>query len=226
MVTERPPQGRKEANKKKSQRTNNFKIQALSNNYMLEGLEEDVIEMDDDELEGRTDKDSNRTELLDRRQSDPRELANNKNPLKSVPTDKFYLELEKKFAIQNKEIYEKREQERLRQEFEWQLKQKQKEELKYQISTPKTALNAHKFLRKIFLFVHGLNAGFQFWLLIIIFFLNYAQFTYKSNLYTNNPNLLDISLLMIFLENLTMPMHSLSYFFLALCIVDSIDRSN
>ena len=70
MVTERPPQGRKETNKKKSQRTNNFKIQALSNNYMLEGLEEDVIEMDEDELEGRTDKDSNRTELLDRRQSD------------------------------------------------------------------------------------------------------------------------------------------------------------
>jgi hypothetical protein len=33
----------------------------------------------------------------------------------------------------------------------------------YQINTPKVALNMHKFLRAIFLFIHGINVGFQLW---------------------------------------------------------------
>lgn len=108
----RPPvSSRRADNKKKSQRTNNFKVQALSNNFMLQGLEEDIIEMDEDEPV-RSNENINSSE---RRGSDSstRDLGGN-NLLKSIPTDKFYLELEKKFAIQNKELYEKKEQERLR----------------------------------------------------------------------------------------------------------------
>lgn len=168
-------------------------------------------------------KDSNRSE----KNLSERELLGNEssdNIAKSVPTDKFYLELEKKFEIRNKQLFEKREQERLRTLFDAQLKQKQKEELKYQISTPKTALMTHKFLKVIFLFFHGVNVGFQIWQTIIIYFLNLTQskinYAYSEQ---QGSNVASFSLFLLF-ENLTMPIHCLSYFFLAICIVDTMDR--
>ncbi len=223
-VTERPPieSARRpgHSRRKTSRQTNNFRIQAMPNNYILEGLEEDIIEMDEENESkiGRSKETHNGSE---RRGSD----ASVNGIQKSVPTDKFYLELEKKFAIQNKELYERKEQERLRHEFQWQMKQKQKEEQKYQISTPKTALGTHKFLRKIFLFLQGINVGFQFWQIILIFFNNSGQFVPKTtSTYVNNFSAKDISTMMVFFEKLTLPVHSLSYFFLTICIVDTIDR--
>lgn len=110
VVKSRPPHAKKTGNRKKS-RTNNFKVQALSNNYMLQGLEEDIIEMDENDSSPKQ-ADSKGSEKLGSNASikEPQ----NDMLLKSIPTDKFYLELEKKFAIQNKELYEKKEEERLR----------------------------------------------------------------------------------------------------------------
>ncbi len=225
VVTDLPPleSSRKslQSKRKASRQTNNFKIQAMPNNYILEGLEEDIIEMgeENDKKLGRS------KETLDRSERRGSEASMNTLNPRSVPTDKFYLELEKKFAIQNKELYEKKEQERLRQEFQWQLKQKQKEEQRYQISTPKTALSTHKLLRKIFLFLQGINVGFQLWQIILIFFNSSSQFvknTTKTNV--NSFSAAEISNTIIFFEKLTLPVHSLSYFFLTICIVDTIDR--
>ena len=103
------------------------------------------------------------------------------------------------------------------------MKQKQKEEQKFQISTPKTALNTHRLLRKIFLFIQGINVGFQFWQIIVIFFNSSSQFEYKQNQgYVNN--ITGIKPLFLFFEKLTLPIHSISYFFLTICIIDTIDR--
>ena len=205
---------------------------------ILEGLEEDVIEMNDANKGGDEDDDDDgykpQAHLnTDEEPSSQRELIANKNAgefkSKSVPTDKFYLELEKKFEIKNKQAYEKREQERLQQMFASQLKQKQKEELKYQISTPKTALMTHRFLRVIFLFVHGINVGFQVWQAIITWLLNISQIQFST---LNYPSFVaqqdqsyvsSYSLFLIF-EQLTMPIHCISYLFLTLCIVDTMDR--
>lgn len=204
---------------------------------MLEGLEEDVIEMNEnfrneddiDEDDGYKSK-SNKTEendedlLLNKESSGKDALKSN-----SVPTDKFYLELEKKFAIQNKLVYEKREQERLQQLFASQLKQKQKDELKYQISTPKTALLTHRFLRLIFLFVHGINVGFQIWQAIVVWLLNTSGFKIDTSKYPAYLASVDskyetsVSLFILF-KHLTMPIHCITYLFVTICIVDSMDR--
>ena len=148
---------------------------------------------------------------------------------KSVPTDKFYLELEKKFTIQNKQVYEKREQERLQQIFASQLRQKQKEELRYQISTPKTALLTHRFLRLIFLFVHGLNVGFQVWQTVVIWTLSTSQFkvdttAYPSYVASTHSQYNASFFLFALYEKLTMAVQCISYFFVVICIVDTMDR--
>ncbi len=225
-LKEKPPRTKRRA--RKSQQLAHEPLNESVHN-ILEGLEEDVIEMDD---VNRREPDEEPT-----RQSSQRDLitgnsnAENESAVsKSVPTDKFYLELEKKFEAQKKELFEKREQERLRAQFEWQLKQKQKESQKYQISTPKYALNTHKFLRTVFLFIHGINVGFQFWQIIVLYYINYSDFVYDysaASAVQSSENSLNLTLLnknLVLFENLAMPIHSLSYFFLTICIVDSIDR--
>ena len=121
-------------------------------------------------------------------------------------------------------MYEKKEQERLAQLFEVQLKQKEKEELKYQISTPKTALNTHRFLKVLFLFIHGINVGFQVWQVIALYALNLKNFDLNLN-YTTSQNvyLNDVELVSLY-RSLSMPIHCLSYFFLTICIIDTMDK--
>lgn len=209
----KPPQGKKRT--QKSRASNTF----IPNVGILEGLEDDIIEMEE-EKKYASDRDQFASDLSQR------ELLNNNNEnmVKSVPTDKFYLELENKFAIQNKQMYEKRENERLAQLFESQLKQKQKDDLRYQISTPRTALYTHKFLRLIFLFINGLNVGFQGWHAILIYFLNTYDFKLNTSIDSTQSLTSNELSLMILFENLTMPIHCLSYFFLVICIVDCMDR--
>jgi hypothetical protein len=219
----------------------------------LEGLEEDVIEMDEKERKFRResavgndedddDDDGYKVKTKSKNKNDADENDNDENHLlnnnnnknavlksNSVPTDKFYLELEKKFAIQNKLVYEKREQERLQTLFAAQLRQKQKEELKYQISTPKTALLTHRFLRLIFLFVHGINVGFQLWQAILVWILNTSDFKVNTSKYTSYLASVDsqydasVSIFILF-KKLTMPIHCITYLFVTICIVDTMDR--
>lgn len=196
--------------------TKNRKANFVSNPGYLDGLEDDIIEMNEEIKENADPSGSDLSQ---------RELLN-QNVTKSVPTDSFFLEVEKKFAIQKKEIYEKRQNERLAQLFEEQLKQKQKEEQKYQLNTGKTALYTHKVLRNIFLFFHGLNVGFQFWQALTSFFLNVAdlKFQVAPTILANSAfDSINFVLFIVF-ENLSMPLHCLSYFFLTICIVDTMDR--
>jgi hypothetical protein len=187
---------------------------------ILFGIEDDVIESDE------TNSNKKENHQLDVKSGGPEQskpitdrnndgfddedegISGIEYKYKSIPTDKFYLELEKKFAIQNKEQFEKREQERLANLFEYQLKMKRKEELRYQISTPKVALRVHRFLRIIFLFIHGINVGFQISNVIITNLLKIDGSTDIFDVY----------------QNISMPIHCISYLFLTLCIVDSIDR--
>ena len=225
-LKDKPPRTKRRARKLSQQEQQQQLNESVHN--ILEGLEEDVIEMDDvnrREQDEKT-KQSSQRELITANSNAESESA----ALKSVPTDKFYLELEKKFEAQKKELFAKREQERLRAQFEWQLKQKQKESQRYQISTPKYALNTHKFLRTVFLFVHGINVGFQFWQIIVLYYINYADFVFDPSValeMQSSENSLNSTLLnknLVLFENLAMPIHTLSYFFLTICIVDSIDR--
>lgn len=215
----------------------------VSNVAYLQGLEEDVVNYDDEPDENDESTTRNQQSSSDQQQSDisQKDLLDtsekddkgggdaSESYYKSTPTDKFYLEQEKKFATQKKELYEKRKQERLAQMFEIQLRELQREDLKYQISTPRTALYTHKFLRAIFLFVHGLNVGFQFWQVILIYFLNAAPFVVDKTKDTKFNDfyytyLSTLSPLLTLYQNLAMPFQCLSYFFLVICIVDCMDR--
>jgi hypothetical protein len=132
-----------------------------------------------------------------------------------MPTDKYYLETDNKFEIQPKQVYEKRVALKHQNEIETEFKIRQKEEMKYQILTPKISLNTHKFLRIIFLFIHGINVGTQFWQAVIIYSLNYLNF--------NNQISSSVAVFWVF-KNLSLPFHCLSYFLLTLCIIDIMDR--
>lgn len=214
----------------------------VSNVAYLQGLEEDVVNYDD-EPDENDESTTTRNQQSDQQQSDisQKDLLDSSEKddkggdapessyYKSTPTDKFYLELEKKFATQKKELYEKRKQERLAQMFEIQLRELQREDLKYQISTPRTALYTHKFIRTIFLFVHGINVGFQFWQVILIYFLNASPFIVDKTKDTKFNDfyytyLSTLSPLLTLYQNLAMPFQCLSYFFLVICIVDCMDR--
>jgi hypothetical protein len=203
---------------------------------ILAGFEEDIVEMDEQKAqkmsqgdeEYETNKESQRsTDKEDH--SSQRELLgvkeNDANALKSVNTDKFYLELEKKFIAQRKQEYEKREEERRLQIFAAQLKQQEKEEQKYEISTPKTALYTHSFLRVLFLIFHGLNVGFQCWQALVVYLLHLSDFALND--FDNSQSKPDIiksfSLILLF-KNLVQPIHCVSYLILTVCIVDAMDR--
>jgi hypothetical protein len=215
-------------NKKKKKRilmNNNY----ISNSNFLTGLEDDIIDMDDEDYEednNNNKTDSNR-ELITPSSKNQIEILNENDStntaVKSVPTDKFYLELSKKFTIQNKQMFEKKEQERLRMLNETRLKQKQKEELKYEISTPRIALYTHKILRAIFLFVQGINVGYHAWNVIVIYLINEQEFNYQIEMDQEIKKLPFVMFFLLF-ERLAMPIHCISYFLLAISIVDAMDR--
>ena len=177
---------------------------------ILEGLEEDIVDTNDNETEASSGRVSDTGQKSLIKQND-----NFNYSRKSMPVDKYFLETDNKFEIQPKQIYERRIQNQQRTELEAALKIKQKEELKYQILTPKISLNAHKFLRIIFLFIHGINVGTQFWQTVAIYCLNYLDFYNQSSI--------SVALFWVF-KNLALPYHCLSYFFLTLCIIDVMDR--
>jgi hypothetical protein len=189
---QKPPHVRKKRRARERSAPSNLK------SSMLNGLEEDIMEM------------TNKNDL-----NKSQTYRSEENLIKSVPSDKFYLELEKKFAAKKKEQYQKQEEDRLRQQFEYMFKQKQKEEQRYQISTPKTALNVHRLLRTIFLFIHGINVGFQFWQIVCVYFVRIDA---------NQLNFNIVEPLLALFQDLIMPIHCLSYLFLTICIVDSMDR--
>lgn len=200
--------------KKKSRRTKSGKNFA-SNPAILEGLEDDVIEMREDMRETNLERDQLASDISQR------ELLGQANqPFESVPTDKFYLEMENKFTIQNKNLYEKKREERMRQINEAEKNRMLREELKFQISTPKTALKTHKVLRVLFLLIHGINVGFLIWQTIVVYFVNLSAFTLNLNS-VSIPS--QFSYFYLY-QDITMPIHCLSYFFLTICIVDCMDR--
>lgn len=197
----KPPQPRKKS--RRMVKGANF----ATSSAILAGLEDDVVDIDDE-----TKKDGEASDLSQR------QLI--QQPFESVPTDKFYLEMEKKFTIQNKNRYEKKQEERMRQINEAEMKRKLREELKFQISTPRTALKTHKFLRALFLLIQGVNIGFLIWQAVVIYTVNVSSF----NLNLNSQNIPDqLSYFYVF-RDLTMPVHCLSYFFLTICIIDCMDR--
>jgi len=193
--------------KLESKRRNRRNNKATTSLAILEGLEEDIIESNDNETEASSGRvsDTGQKSLI----------RPNDYTRKSMPVDKYFLETDNKFEIQPKQVYERRIQNIQRTELEAALKIKQKEELKYQIITPKISLSAHKFLRIIFLFIHGLNVGTQFWQAVAIYTLNYLDFDTQSSIPT--------ALFWVY-KNLALPFHCLSYFFLTLCIIDVMDR--
>jgi hypothetical protein len=201
--------------KKRSAKGKQAKSQE-SNPVILNGLEDDVVPMDDDD--DYDSKDNNKE--IDKDFSSDRSQKPLVSPIdalptvKSTPTDKYFLELEKKFQIQQKNIYEKREETKRYNQYQLEMKNKQREEMKYQILTPRTALKCHRLVRLVLLFVHGLNCGFQFWTTVAV------NLVYTQN---NTSDFANSKIFDIF-RNLILPVHCLSYLFIALCIVDIMDR--
>lgn len=187
-----------------------------ANLEFLQGLEEDIVDTNDNETEAS--KESNRAS--DNYVSDTGQRALIKQndffsnyTHKSMPTDKYYLEMDNKFTIQPKQLYEKRVAMKQQIELEAQIKQKEKDDLRYQILTPKIALKTHKFLRIIFLFIQGINVGTHFWHAVVLFSLNYLNF-----------DLTTTDSVFWFYRNLALPYHCLSYFLLTICIIDIMDK--
>lgn len=182
-----------------------------SNPNFLKGLEDDIID--------ETEDASNRSQQTRRALlSDDDSLV---IPKKSQPTDKYYVEYGRRFEEQNKIDFEKKEELRKQRELEFVQREKERQELKYQIVTPKVALNVHKILSFIFLFIHGINVGYQFWHAIIVNTLNYNEFNINNE--TNNTNITMSNVLLTF-KNLALPSNCLSYLFITLCLIDSMDR--
>lgn len=205
---------KKQRNKKVGQRSS-------SNPTFLQGLEDDIVA--DDDFEERSERDAKEAVGSDNsRKGLIGELPAN-TIRKSMPTDKYYVESEKKFEGQSKVVYEKKVETRKQREIELDLKQKQKEEQKYQILTPRTALNAHRLLRNIFLYVHGINVGFQFWQAVVLSFLNYGK---SNQVYTTSGNYSISNEFPMYyaFQNLALPIHCISYFFITICIIDCMDR--
>lgn len=220
--TDLPPSGLKRK-RRRATSTVNFE----SKLEILDGLEEDVVEIvNEDEMHtGRTESHRELLPLGVMEYDVASQNLGGGNGVKSVPTDKLYLELDRKFTIQSKQMYEKKEKERQKVMEEEQARLKRREELKYQISTTRTALFTHKVLSSIFLFLQGINAGFQVWMAVIIYLINYKKFDltgeYADNpFYSNNTNYEFFSLF----ESITQPSHCLSYFLLVVCIIDCMDR--
>jgi len=206
----------------KKQRKKKVGPRASSNPSFLQGLEDDIV--NDDEYEER----GSEREAKDHVGSD-----NSRKGLmvdlpaniirKSMPTDKYYVEYEKKFEGQSKVVYEKKVETRKQREIEFDFKQKQKDEQKFQILTPRTALNTHKLLRTIFLYVHGINVGFQFWQAVVVSFLNYNT---NDQVFTTaaNDSISTTFPMFYTFQNLALPIHCISYFFITICIIDCMDR--
>ena len=196
---------------------------------LLEGLEEDIVEVAGESGSTSAAKSSAaaaQSASADQSSSSTTDMQAQllAGESKSVPTDAFYLELEKKFAMQSKQLFEKRERERLAQLFDEQLRLKRRDELRYQISTPRTALKTHAFLRCLFLFVHGLNVGFQFWQIVTFYTLNLDHMTLTYNYTSDQARYVDAMKLASLYKNISLPIHCISYFFLTICIVDAMDR--
>lgn len=186
---------------------------------ILAGLEDDVVDWSEDE-KARKQRLNIETvenqETSDLSQRDPQDQV----AFSSIPTDKFYLEMEKKFAIQNKGLFEKKLEERVKQLREAEMKRKFKDELKFQISTPRIALKTHKFMRALFLLIQGVNIGFLVWQSVIAYTVDVDSFILPFNS-SDVPK--ELPYFYVF-RDLIMPIHCLSYFFLAICIVDCLDR--
>lgn len=180
-----------------------------SSSAILAGVEDDVVDWVD-EIDERDEEMENPDLASDRKLP----------PSQSIPTDKFYLETEKKFAIQNKNLFEKKQEERMKQMYEAEQKRQLKEELKFQISAPRTALKTHKFLRALFLLIEGVSVGFLIWQAVMVHTVNVGSFLLNLNS-TSIPD--QLPYVYIF-RDLTMPIHCLSYFFLTICIIDCLDR--
>ncbi len=200
----------------------------VSRTDILNGLEEDIIDYEDENKDANSNREllaapASGSLVKDDDMMSANYAGNFTSIVKSVPTDKFYLELNKKFAAQNKNIFEKHEQERARMIAQARLKQKQREQLKYQISTPRTALYTHAFLRVIFLFLQGINSGIQILNAVFIYLIESSKFNIIA---TVDPAYLAVNSFKFFvlIESLTMPVHCVSYFLLVVCMVDAMDR--
>lgn len=187
---------------------------------ILAGVEDDVVDWNDENDEETSKKTADANP--DASDLSQRDLINKPSGFESVPTDKFYLEMEKKFAIQNKNLFEKKQEERVRQLQEAEKKRMLREELKFQISTPRTALKTHKFLKALFLLIQGINIGFLIWQSVLVYTVNVNSFTLNLNTSViAQPE--QLPYLYVF-RDLALPIHCLSYFFLTICIVDCMDR--
>jgi hypothetical protein len=223
-TTDEPTKARKKSTKKKRAVSSTH----VSRTDILNGLEEDIIDYEDENKDANSNREllaapASGSLVKDDDMMSANYAGNFTSIVKSVPTDKFYLELNKKFAAQNKNIFEKHEQERARMIAQARLKQKQREQLKYQISTPRTALYTHAFLRVIFLFLQGINSGIQILNAVFIYLIESSKFNIIA---TVDPAYLAVNSFKFFvlIESLTMPVHCVSYFLLVVCMVDAMDR--
>lgn len=223
---------------------------------ILAGLEDDIVDWDQEEAAKKQRNEASKAETIGAGPQNHLDESNlddeHRSPidpdnlvLESVPTDKFYLETEKKFAIHNKNLFEKRLEERARQAREAEMKRKFKDELKFQISTPRVALKTHKVMRTLFMLIQGVNIGFLIWQAVIVYAVNVNSFSSLINQLTTTTTTTatttttqsdssssssssvaapDQLPLFYFFRDLIMPVHCLTYFFLAICIVDCLDR--
>jgi hypothetical protein len=181
-----------------------------SNPNFLKGLEDDIV----DDIE----------ETSNRSQQTRRALLSEDDslilPKKSQPTDKYYVEYGRRFEEQNKIDFEKKEELRRQRELELAQRERERQELKYQILTPKIALNVHKLLSIVFLFIHGINVGYQFWHAIVI---NTLDTNGNTSVNVNSTNVTMSDIFLTF-KSLALPSNCVSYLFITLCLIDSMDR--
>ncbi|CAF0935272.1 unnamed protein product [Rotaria sordida] len=134
-------------------------------------------------------------------------------PSKSAPTPRIYFEDRKKFSSVNKETAEARLGNRAGQSpFQlghvdnYTIQQQTAEVLKRY--TVHVAKQTHAAFQKFFLFIHGINSGYALWICVIAFVFTQERafdffYVYRS---------------------IALITHLLFYLFLAICMVDVLDR--
>ncbi|CAF2927966.1 unnamed protein product [Rotaria sp. Silwood2] len=134
-------------------------------------------------------------------------------PSKSAPTPRVYFENRKKFSSVNKETAEARIGNKAGQSpFQlgyannYTFQQQTAEVLKRY--TVQVAKQTHAAFQKFFLFIHGINAGYALWICVIAFVFTQIDAFNFFNAY----------------QSIALITHLLFYLFLAICMVDVLDR--
>lgn len=168
----------------------------IANNFFDSTLAADLTEIHDDVIDHSEKKDDGEEDEVYKKQPHSTGMP----ILRSQPTEKFYIETDSGFKGENKHRFVKRQLE--------EAKEKAIVREEPSNTTIEFAISTQKVLRTIFLFGHGLLAGFAAWHIVMTYvLLNFGVTDFLQHYVA-----------------VSMPVQCIFYLLIAICTVSSCDR--